>query len=116
MPTYIAQGKFSLGAVQGMLASPEDRSTAVGKLFKEAGGKLIGWYLTFGEYDWMLIAEAPNETAMAAASIAASAGGGVSNIKTTVAFTGSEAVKAFEAAQKLARNFKSAGQAKSGGG
>ena len=116
MPTYIAQGRFSLGAVQGMMASPEDRSKAVGSLFKEAGGKLIGWYLTFGEYDWMIIAEAPNEMAMAAASIAASAGGGVSNIKTTVAFNGPEAAKAFQAAHKLAKNFQSAGQSKKSGG
>lgn len=42
MPIYIAQGRYSRDAVQGMLAAPEDRSKAVSKLFKEAGGKLIG--------------------------------------------------------------------------
>ena len=111
MPIYIAQGRFSREAVQGMLAAPEDRTKPVSKLFKEAGGKLIGWYLTFGEYDWMLIAEAPSEMAMAAASLAASAGGGVIDIKTMFAFTGSDAMQAFQMAQTLGRNFQSAGQA-----
>lgn len=115
MPIYIAQGRFSQDALRGMLASPEDRAKPVSKLFKEAGGKLIGWYLTFGEYDWLLIAEAPNETAMAAASMAASAGGGVTNIKTTIAFTGPESMKAFETAHNLAKTFKSAGQTGIGG-
>ena len=111
MPIYIAQGRFSREAVRGMLAAPEDRTKPVSKLFKEAGGKLIGWYLTFGEYDWLLIAEVPNEMTMAAASMAASAGGGVIDIKTTVAFTGPDAVKAFGLANNLAQTFKSAGQA-----
>ena len=100
-------------AVKGMMTKPEDRSKPVAKLIKDAGGKLLAYYLTFGEYDFMVIAEAPNEGAMASALLAAISGGAVSDVRTMVAMTPAEAMKAFERAGELAGSFKSAGQ---GGG
>ena len=57
MPIYISRGRFTSDAVKGMLAKPENREEAVAKLFKSVGGKLIGWYLTFGHHDWLAIGE-----------------------------------------------------------
>jgi uncharacterized protein with GYD domain len=111
MPIYISQGRYALNAVKGMMAKPEDRSKAVAKLMKDAGGKLLSYYLTFGEYDFIVIAEAPNESAMASVLLAAISGGGVTDVRTTVALTPAEAMKAFENASQLAASFKSAGQA-----
>ena len=51
MPIYISRGRFTADAVKGMLAKPENREEAVAKLVKSLGGRLIGWYLTFGHYD-----------------------------------------------------------------
>ena len=51
MPIYISRGRFTSDAIKGMLAKPENREEAVAKLFKSVGGKLIGWYLTFGPVD-----------------------------------------------------------------
>ena len=65
MPIYISRGRFTSDAVKGMLAKPENREEAVANLFKSVGGKLIGWYLTFGHHDWMAIAEFPDEKAAA---------------------------------------------------
>jgi uncharacterized protein with GYD domain len=75
MPIYISRGRFTSDAVKGMLAKPENREEAVAKLFKSVGGKLIGWYLTFGHHDWMAIGEFPDEKAAASAILAAAAGG-----------------------------------------
>jgi hypothetical protein len=50
-----------------MLAKPENRQEAVAKLFQSVGGKLIGWYLTFGCHDWLAIGEFPNEKVAAPA-------------------------------------------------
>ena len=58
MPTFIAQGRFTADAVKGMMQTPEDRTEPVTKLFQAFGGKLVSWYLTSGEYDWLLIVEA----------------------------------------------------------
>jgi uncharacterized protein with GYD domain len=111
MPIFISQGRYSYGAIKGMIAQPEDRSKAVSRLVKDAGGRLLSYYLTFGEYDFLLVAEAPNESAMAAAVLAAASGGGVTDLRTTLAMTPTDAMKAFEAAAGLAQSFKSAGQA-----
>ena len=110
MTTFICQGRYTTNALQGMLSSPEDRTSSVRKLFREAGGKLIAYYLTFGEYDWLVIAEAPEEKAMLSAILAAASGGSLTDLKTTVALSTEDTVQAFQDAGKLATSFKSAGQ------
>ena len=110
MPIYISRGRFTSNAVKGMLAKPEDREEAVAKLFKSVGGKLIGWYLTFGRHDWMVIAEFPDEKAAASAVLAAAAGGSLSEIETTIAMTAKDAAATFKSAGKAAKSFRSAGR------
>lgn len=109
MPTYITQGRYTRDAIKGMLTKPEDRADAVSRLLSKAGGRLIGYYLTFGEYDFLTIAEAPSDTQMAAVLLAAGSGSGVTNLRTTVAMSSIEAKGAFAAARDLAPGFKSAG-------
>lgn len=109
MPVYITQGRYTRDAIKGMLIHPEDRALEVSRLLGKVGGKLIGYYVTFGEYDFMVIAEAPDNTQMAAALLAAGAGGGVTDLRTTVAMTSIEGKGAFAVASDLAPSFKSAG-------
>jgi uncharacterized protein with GYD domain len=111
MPVYISRGKFTADAVKGMLAKPENREEAVADLFKSVGGRLIGWYLTFGRHDWLVIGEFPDEKVAATAVLAAAAGGSLSDIETTVAMTAKDAAATFESAGKAARTFRSAGRA-----
>ena len=84
---------------------------AVANLFKSCGGKLIGWYLTFGRHDWLVIGEFPDEKSAASAVLAAAAGGSLSDVETTLAMTAKDAAATFEAAGKTARGFRSAGSA-----
>ena len=114
MPLYIAQGRFTRDAVKGMLQTPESRTESVARLFEMVGGRLISWYMTTGDYDWIVIVEAPSPEVTVAAAIAATGGGGVGDIKTMMAFDGAEAMALFEKAQDAARRFKSAGQPASG--
>ncbi|MGA2794340.1 MAG: GYD domain-containing protein [Roseiarcus sp.] len=109
MTTYIVQGRYSTEAIKGMMAKPEDRTAAVSKLFEAAGGKLISYYFTFGEYDFLCVTEAPNEQAALAGLIVAAAGGGVAHLKTTVAISPGEAKKAFEAAKGVASSYRAPG-------
>jgi uncharacterized protein with GYD domain len=110
MPIYISRGRFTSDAISGMLAKPENREEAVAKLFKSVGGKLIGWYLTFGHHDWLVIGEFPDEKAAASAVLAAAAGGSLSEVETTVAMTAKDAAATFKSAGKAARDFRSAGR------
>jgi uncharacterized protein with GYD domain len=109
MPIYITQGRYTREAIKGMIVKPEDRADAVARLLSKAGGKLIGHYLTFGEYDFLTIAEAPSETQMAAVLLAAGSSGGVTGLRTTLALTSVEAKGVFAAASDLAPAFRSPG-------
>jgi len=111
MPTYITQGRYTRDAIKGMIVKPEDRADQVARLISKVGGRLVAYYVTFGEYDFLAIAEAPDDVQMAAALFAAGAGGGVTDLRTTVALTSIEAQGAFAAAADLAPSFKSAGGA-----
>ena len=109
MPIYITQGRYTRDAIKGMMVRSEDRAEAVSRLLAKAGGRLLGYFLTFGEYDFMVISEVPNDVQAAAVLLAASSGGGVTDLRTTVAMSAVEAKGAFAAASDIAPGFKSAG-------
>jgi uncharacterized protein with GYD domain len=108
MPIFITQGRFTQEAVKGMLAHPESREEVVAQLFAKSGGKLLSYYMTFGEYDFLVVSEGPYE-GVAISVIVVAAGGGVTDLKTTLAMSTSEMKAAFESAAKIASTFRSAG-------
>src|SRR6516165_9607465 len=107
MTIYISQGRYTAAAIRAMTAKPENRSEAIAEMLAAAGGRLIGWYLTLGRYDWLIIAEAPDERTLVSALLAAAAGGSLSDITTTVALSAEDTVKAFGQAGELAKRFRS---------
>ena len=109
MSTYITQGRWTIDAIKGMLAHPEDRAHALKKMFDATGTKLISYYVTFGEYDFLIVAESPSEQAMLSGLIVAGASGAVTNLKTTLAVTTAEAKEAFEAAKGVVSTYKPPG-------
>ena len=111
MPIFVTQGRYTQDAMKGMVARPEDREGEVKQLFKRGGCKLLSYYITFGEYDFLIIAEAPDPTAILSVLAVAASGGGVTDIKTTLAVTTAEAKAAFAVANASAAKFRSAGQA-----
>jgi uncharacterized protein with GYD domain len=110
MSIYVLRGRYSAEALKGMMASPEDREAAIAKVVEKAGGKLVGYYVTFGDDDWMVIIDVPNNEAALTIALVAAAGGSVASTKTTVAMTTKEAMAAFKVAGALAQSFKSAGR------
>ena len=68
MTIYITQGRYTDQAIKGMIAKPEDRKQAVSALIEAAGGKLLDYYVTFGEFDFLVISEADDDVDMAASS------------------------------------------------
>jgi uncharacterized protein with GYD domain len=109
MPIFVTQGRYTREAIKGMVVSPEDRADAAARLLAKAGGRLIGYYVTFGEYDFLVIAEVPGQTQMAAVLLAIASGGGVTDLRTALAMTSAEAKGAFAAASDLAPGFRSPG-------
>jgi uncharacterized protein with GYD domain len=109
MPLYISRGNYSRDAINGMIAKADDRSEAVGKLLASVGGKLLGHYFTLGEYDFLVIAEAPSEKDMMAALLAVATTGSITNLNTTVAVPTAEMKSVFAKAGSVAGQFRPAG-------
>ncbi len=64
MPTYITLYNFTQQGVENIKEGPA-RLDAARAALEATGGKLIGFYLTMGQYDLVVISEGPDdETAM----------------------------------------------------
>jgi uncharacterized protein with GYD domain len=109
MPIFITQGRYTRDAMRGMVISPEDRADAIARLLGKVGGRLISYYMTFGDYDFLVIADAPGETQMAAVLLAAGGAGGITDLKTTLAMNSVEAKGALAAAGDLIASYRSPG-------
>jgi len=94
MPHYLLQASYTPEAWQTMIKSPHSRIEAVRPAIERLGGKLVGGWAAFGDYDTILIAELPTSVDAAALAIAAAAGGSCKAVKTTPLLTAEEAVEA----------------------
>jgi len=94
MPHYMVQGNYTGEAIRNLIAKPEDRSEAAGKLAKSVGGKLREFYMSFGKHDFVMIVDLPDDEAAATLSFAAAAAGHLHNLHTTKLLTPGEATKA----------------------
>lgn len=64
MPIFISHVTLTSEGVQAIKKVTE-RIEENKKLWEEAGGKLLAWYIVLGDYDYLLITEAPDEKVMA---------------------------------------------------
>ena len=109
MPLYMYQFADTPESWAAQIKKPENRIENVGRaLCEAAGGKFVGGWLCFGEYDGVLIADMPNPESMAAVALAISAGGAVKAAKTTVLMTGAQAVEALNKADAVAKVYRPA--------
>jgi uncharacterized protein with GYD domain len=110
MIRLVTRGRFTHSYLKGMLDAPEDREAPVRKLIEEAGGKVISFYVTTGETDFLLIPEANEAEAIIASLMAASAAGTISGVSTGRAWTGAEFKAIMERASKAASAYRPPGK------
>ena len=60
MPTYISLMNFTQKGVENIKDSPARLDTAK-KVFQSMGAEIKAWYLTLGQYDAVVISEAPDD-------------------------------------------------------
>ena len=110
MSLYMYQAAYTPESWAAQMKNPQNRVEAVGRQMCEAaGGKFVGGWLCFGDYDAVLIADLPNNESMAAVALAVGAGGAIKASKTTVLMTGTEGVAALEKAAAVAKAYSPAG-------
>ena len=110
MIRLISRGRFTQDYVKGMLAAPEDREPAVRKLIEAVGGKVLSFYFTTGESDFLLVTEANDGEAIIAALMGAASAGTISDLTTSRAWTGKEFKAIAEKGAKAAKAYKVPGK------
>jgi uncharacterized protein with GYD domain len=88
MATYIILGKYTQQGIQNIKQGPQ-RVDAARSAIEGAGGKMPGFYLTMGQYDFVSIVEAPDDETMTRAILTVGQGGNIST-ETLKAFPESE--------------------------
>ena len=105
MPIYMYQGTYSKDSISALVENPQNRTAAVSSVVEANGGKLIGCWMAFGEYDLIAIADMPDDEAMAGVSLAVSAVGTALSSKTTKLLTMDQAVEAMKNAQGVVKSY-----------
>jgi uncharacterized protein with GYD domain len=83
MALYMTQWAYTAEAWQALAKKPYDHRAGVELTAKKLGGRLISLYYTFGEYDAVVVFEAPNDRAAATVALAMMTTGHLKVIKTT---------------------------------
>jgi uncharacterized protein with GYD domain len=94
----MTQFSYTHDAWVDLIKKPEDRSAPLKALAEAMGGKLIGLYYCFGEYDGVAFVEGPDDITHISSVLAVIAPGHVKTTKTTKLFTVDEMVEALEKA------------------
>ncbi len=109
MPLFMYQAAYTPESWAAQVKNPQDRIEKAARPACEAvGGKLVGGWLCFGEYDLVVIADVPNIECMAGIAIAVAAGGAAKASKTTPLITGAQGIEALKKADAVAKTYKAA--------
>jgi uncharacterized protein with GYD domain len=98
MARYLFQAAYTNEAWAIQVQNPQNRMEVIRPVIERLGGRLESAYLSFGDYDVVVIAEMPDHVSAAAFSLAGSAGGAVKAVKTTPLMTIEEGIEAMKKA------------------
>jgi len=101
MPLYMVQASYTPQAIAAMVKSPQDRTEAIRALAASAGGQVRDVFFSQGDYDVVIVYEAPDAEAANAVALAGFAAGHLRAFKTTPLFTSAEIMGAMRRAGQL---------------
>jgi len=103
---WVSYGKFSKEGIQVMIANPQNRGEAVGKLLEAYGGKLMSYHLLLnGDIDFFIVSDIPDEKIADVALVNAMlvrGSGAIESIATVPAMRAEDAVPKMQTAQQMA--------------
>jgi uncharacterized protein with GYD domain len=94
MPLFLSQIAYNENGWQALVSNPQNRLDVIRPVVEKLGGRVMNAYFAFGEYDFVLITEFPDNVSVAALAIAAAAGGAVKSVKTTPLMEAAEGLEA----------------------
>lgn len=101
MPLYLSRFGYTPETWAKLIQNPEDRRDAAKSYIEKVGGKLHGFWYSFGSHDGHTLWEAPDNVSMAAVAVAIAGGGALSSLETTVLMTVEETLEALGKAEQI---------------
>ena len=102
MPLYLYQAAYTAESLAAQIQNPQNRIEVVKPAFDTIGAKILAAGFPFGEYDVIVVYEAPDDTAAASLALAVAAGGAIRMAKTTRLLSAEEWVGSLRGAQRVA--------------
>jgi len=99
MALYMYQAAYTAESVAAQIKEPQDRIKVVTPALEALGATILAGGYPFGEYDVLVIYEAPDDTTAASVALAVAAGGAVRSAKTTRLLSGQEWIESLRKAQ-----------------
>jgi uncharacterized protein with GYD domain len=99
MALYLYQAAYTAESVAAQIKEPQDRIKAVTPAIEALGAKILVGGYPFGEYDVLVVLEAPDDTTAASVALAVAAGGAVKSARTTRLLSGQEWIESLRKAQ-----------------
>ena len=103
---WVSYGKVSQEGMKGMLANPQNREEAVGKLVEGLGGKLVSYHLLLnGDIDFIIVTDFPAdkfEENLLINSMLVRGSGAIESVATVPAMRAADAVSQMKKAQQMA--------------
>ncbi len=99
MPLYMYEVAYTPQSLAAQIKQPQDRIEAARASLEAMGIKILVWGYPLGEYDVLIVIEAPDDTTAASVALAVTAGGAVKASRTTRLLTGQERIESLRKAQ-----------------
>ena len=90
MPLYMYQASYTAKSMADQLKEPQDPVEVIGSALEELGATIVVAGFPFGEYDVLVVYDAPDDMTAASVAMAVSAAGEVRSGKTTRLLSGQE--------------------------
>jgi len=90
MALYMYQASYTARSMAAQLKEPQDPVEAIRSALEDVGAKLMVAAFPFGEYDVLVVYEAPDDVTAASVAMAVAAEGEVKSAKTTRLLSGQE--------------------------
>jgi uncharacterized protein with GYD domain len=93
MPLFMYQASYTAKSMAAQLKQPQDPVEAVRSTLEDLGANIVVVGFPFGEYDVLVVYEAPDDMTAASVAMAIAAEGEVKSAKTTRLLSGHEWVE-----------------------
>ena len=90
MALYMYQASYTAKSMAAQLQEPQDPVEAIRSALEDVGAELVVAAFPFGEYDVLVVYEAPDDVTAASVAMAVAAAGEVKSAKTTRLLSGQE--------------------------